>query len=107
MTAVIVISIVVGCLFCLLAVFVMWDVFVPKRCSECRKRALVCLNFVRATPGPSYSTFRCSHCGEEYAQVDGAMEVRKGSRWEGAFGWGPASGKDKAHELASGRQEAP
>ena len=95
MTMIIAVAIVVGALACVLAGFVAWDVFMPKRCSECGKRALKCLNFVRAVPGPSYSTFRCGNCGEEYAQAEGTMETRKGSRWEGAFGWDPVTAREE------------
>jgi hypothetical protein len=66
---------------------VLWDVFVPKVCPSCKRRGLRCINFIRATPGPNYSTLRCPGCGDEFVQVNGRIEARKGTKWEHEEGW--------------------
>jgi hypothetical protein len=87
MTPMTIVALVAGALVICFGAVVLWDVFVPKICAQCGRRGLKCLNFVRADPGPNYSTFRCAECGEEFVQVHGKMELRKGSKWEGEFGW--------------------
>ena len=77
----------VAALVALFVVVVLWDVFMPKRCASCGKRGLRCLNFVRSVPGPNYSTFRCQRCGDEFVQVSGRIEARKGTKWEHEDGW--------------------
>ncbi|MBA2479511.1 MAG: hypothetical protein H0V44_02525 [Planctomycetes bacterium] len=81
-----IVACVVGVVALVFTAMVVWDVFVPKVCGQCGKR-LKCLNFIRAHPGPSYSTFRCASCGAEFVQVNGRMEPRAGSKWEYEQGW--------------------
>ena len=78
---------VVGALVAIFVAVVAWDVFMPKACPSCRKRGLRCVNFVRAPPGPNYSTFRCQRCSDEFVQVNGRIEARKGTKWEHEEGW--------------------
>jgi hypothetical protein len=79
--------IVLGILAALFVGVVLWDVFVPKVCASCGRRGLQCINFIRATPGPNYSTLRCRLCGDEFVQVNGRIEARKGTKWEHEEGW--------------------
>jgi hypothetical protein len=87
MSAVALSLIALGLLVAGFIVAVLWDVFVPKACASCGKRGLRCINFVRASPGPNYSTFRCRRCGDEFVQVNGRIEARKGTKWEHEEGW--------------------